>query len=179
MSNTAILTTAGKKYLASKALANQGLDIDRMILANIPGLDESAARNPNMALPALAQIEHEAKNLVDGFVDDNTIAWAATLGADVGDFDYNFVALVTTNNTMLAMDYLPLQRKRQGVNNVHNRSFVLQFAAAKQLSQITIPAKSWMFDYSQQMDGLLSAVIGNATLNFRLMLRQLREIFSS
>lgn len=49
---------------------------------------------------------------------------------------------------------MPLQRKRAGVNNVHNRSFVLQFAGAAALAQITIPAESWMFDYTPRIDAL-------------------------
>lgn len=157
---TGILTNAGKNYVAARALANRGLDVANFVLANVPFLNEAGERDPDMALPPAAQIVLQAPYQVEGFVDDNTISWAIILDQDVGDFDYNWIGLVTTDGTLLALDYLPLQRKRVGVNNVHNRSFVLKFAAAKALSRIEIPAQSWMFDYSPQLQTLeLNAAI--------------------
>ena len=175
---TGILTNAGKNYIASQALSNSGLDVEKIILANIPNLSESSARNENMGIPT-NHIVHEAINLIDGFIDDNTVAWACVLDQDVGDFDYNFIGLVTKGGTLLALDYLPLQRKRQGVNNVHNRSFVIKFGAAKALSKIVIPAASWMFDYSIQLNAIQSALMSNATAQISNMYRTLRNFFKT
>jgi len=174
---TGILTNAGKAHIAAQALANQGLDIVKVILANVPNLSESTDRNSAMALPT-AHVVFETENLIDGFVDDNTVAWACVLDQDVGDFDYNFIGLVTGNNTLLAIDYLPLQRKRKGVNNVHNRSFVLKFAAAKSLAKIEIPAASWMFDYSIQLSAIQLTLMANATAQITNMYRSLRNMFA-
>jgi len=171
---TGILTTAGKNYIASRALANQGLDITKIILGNIPNLSEASERDAAMAIPA-AHIVFESENLVDGFIDDNTVAWAAVLDQNVGDFDYNFIGLVTADNTLLAIDYLPLQRKRTGVNNVHNRSFVLKFAAAKSLARIEIPAQSWMFDYSPQLREINTLLVANSIAQIRSMNRFLKQ----
>ncbi len=99
------------------------------------------------------------------------------LEQDIGDFDYNWIGLVTRDGTLLAVDYLPLQRKRQGVNNVHNRSFVLKFAAAAALARITIPAQSWMFDYSPQIDALTLLATSNATAQINNMRRTVRNYF--
>ncbi len=173
---TGILTNAGKNYIASQALSNSGLNVEKIILANIPNLSESSARNENMAIPT-SHIVHEAINLIDGFIDDNTVAWACVLDQDVGDFDYNFIGLVTKGGTLLALDYLPLQRKRKGVNNVHNRSFVIKFGAAKALSKIEIPAASWMFDYSIQLEEIKESFVIQAKIQIDAMKRYLKQKF--
>ena len=172
---TGILTTAGKNYIASRALANLGLNVAEIILANIPNLNEGVARNPGEAVPPSLQIEHREPYHSNGFIDDNTVAWAIILDQDVGDFDYNWIGLVTEDGTLLAVDYLPLQRKRTGVNNVHNRSFVLKFAAAKSLARIDIPAQSWMFDYSPQISEINTLLVANSIAQIRSMNRFLKQ----
>lgn len=172
-----IITNAGRAYIADAALQNKGLYVTEMVFANIPGLNEQADRNPDEPMPSNAQIVHRRDIDSAGYVDENTVAWAVVLEQDIGDFDYNWIGLVTKNGTLLAVDYLPLQRKRQGVNNVHNRSFVLKFAAAAALAQITIPAESWMFDYSPQIDALTLLATSNATAQINNMRRTVRNYF--
>lgn len=149
-----IITEAGSQYIANKTLLNQGLEIKEIVIANITGITENTPRDPAEGLPTELQIMHRRDIDAAGKVDENTVAWSVVLDQNVGDFDYNWIGLVTTDGTLIAVDYLPLQRKRAGVNNVHNRSFVLQFAGAAALSQITIPAESWMFDYTPRIDAL-------------------------
>ncbi|WP_024608954.1 phage tail protein [Pseudoalteromonas sp. TAB23] len=174
---TGIMTNAGKSYITTRALQNSGLDVKELVLANIPNLNESAERNPNESMPSTLQIMYRRNIDTSGYVDSNTVAWAVILEQDVGDFDYNWIGLVTQDGTLLAIDYLPLQRKRQGVNNVHNRSFVLKFAAAAALARITIPAQSWMFDYSPQIDALNALSLTTATAQVNNMYRTLRNFF--
>jgi|GEM_PF-1243774 len=175
MSNHSIFTTAGKNYLARKALENKGLDVHQIILANIPNLSESAERNPGMLMPHESQIVHKELNLIEGYVTDNSIAWGAVLSDEVGDFDYNFMGLVAKDNTLLAIDYLPVQRKRKGANNVHNRSFVLTFAGAKALTKIEIPAASWMFNYSPQLNAIQQSLMSIATATLTELLRGVKR----
>lgn len=149
-----IITEAGSQYIANKTLLNQGLEVKEIVIANIPGITENTPRDPAEGLPTELQIMHRRDIDAAGKVDENTVAWSIVLDQNVGDFDYNWIGLVTTDGTLIAVDYLPLQRKRAGVNNVHNRSFVLQFAGAAALAQIAIPAESWMFDYTPRIDAL-------------------------
>ncbi|MEQ3513664.1 phage tail protein [Pseudoalteromonas sp. BZB3] len=174
---TGILTTAGKKHIATQALNDKGLGVKELVFANIPNLNEKAERNPNEGMPPSLQIVHRRNIDVEGKVDDNTVAWAVILEQDIGDFDYNWIGLVTETGLLLAVDYLPMQRKRKGVNNVHNRSFVLKFAAAAALARITIPAQSWMFDYSPQIDALNALSLTTATAQVNNMYRTLRNFF--
>ncbi|HEA19080.1 hypothetical protein LCGC14_2433740 [marine sediment metagenome] len=173
---TGIMTNAGKGYITARALENKGLDVKELVLANVPNLNESAQRNPNEKMPSALQIVHRRDIDAKGYVDANTVAWAVILEQDVGDFDYNWIGLVTNDGTLLAVDYLPLQRKRQGVNNVHNRSFVLKFAAAAALARITIPAQSWMFDYSPQIDAINSVLLITATAQINNMKRHIHRV---
>ncbi|WP_199525278.1 phage tail protein [Pseudoalteromonas sp. bablab_jr011] len=174
---TGIMTNAGKNYITTRVLENKGLDVKELVLAKIPNLNEQAERNPNEPMPSDLQIVHRRNIDVSGYVDANTVAWAVVLEQEIGDFDYNWIGLVTNDGTLLAVDYLPLQRKRQGVNNVHNRSFVLKFAAAAALARITIPAQSWMFDYSPQIDALNALSLTTATAQVNNMYRTLRNFF--
>lgn len=174
---TGIMTNAGKAYITTATLQNKGLEVTELVFAKIPELNEQATRNPNEKMPGGAQIVYRRNIDTSGYVDANTVAWAVVLEQDIGDFDYNWIGLVTRNGTLLAVDYLPLQRKRQGVNNVHNRSFVLKFAAAAALARITIPAQSWMFDYSPQIDALTLLATSNATAQINNMRRTVRNYF--
>jgi hypothetical protein len=174
---TGIMTNAGKAYITTATLQNKGLEVTELVFANIPGLNEQATRNPSEKMPGAAQIVYRRNIDTSGYVDANTVAWAVVLEQDIGDFDYNWIGLVTRDGTLLAVDYLPLQRKRQGVNNVHNRSFVLKFAAAAALARITIPAQSWMFDYSPQIDALTLLATSNATAQINNMRRTVRNYF--
>ena len=174
---TGIMTNTGRSYITTRALENKGLDVKELVFANIPNLNEHAERNPNEPMPSNLQIVHRRNIDVSGYVDANTVAWAVVLEQEIGDFDYNWIGLVTKDGTLLAVDYLPLQRKRQGVNNVHNRSFVLKFAAAAALARITIPAQSWMFDYSPQIDALNALSLTTATAQVNNMYRTLRNFF--
>jgi hypothetical protein len=171
---TGILTNAGKQHITRCALKNTGLNVSTLVLANIPNLSDNAARDPNMAIPPQAQIVYQTDELIDGFIDEHTVAWATVMDQDIGDFDYNWIGLVTSSDILLALDYLPLQRKRQGVNNVHNRSFVLKFAAAKALARIDIKASSWMFDYSPRLDAIQRGLIANATAQITNMYRYIK-----
>lgn len=173
---TGIMTNAGKGYITARALENKGLDVKELVLANVPNLNESAQRNPNEKMPSALQIVHRRDIDAKGYVDANTVAWAVILEQDVGDFDYNWIGLVTIDGTLLAVDYLPLQRKRKGVNNVHNRSFVLKFAAAAALARITIPAQSWMFDYSPQIDSINNVLLITATAQINNMKRHIHRV---
>ncbi len=174
---TGIMTNAGRNYITTRALENKGLDVKELVFANIPNLNEHAERDKNEPMPSDLQIVNRRNIDVSGYVDSNTVAWAVVLEQDVGDFDYNWIGLVTENGTLLAVDYLPLQRKRQGVNNVHNRSFVLKFAAAAALARITIPAQSWMFDYSPQIDRINSTLVSLAVSQINTMTRHVKQIY--
>lgn len=162
-----VMTSAGTQYIADKTLSNQGLEIREIVLAHIEGIDENTPRDKAQGLPNDLQIVHRRVIDAEGKVNENTVAWSVVLDQNIGDFDYNWIGLVTTDGTLIALDYLPLQRKRAGVNNVHNRSFVLQFAGAAALTQITIPAESWMFDYTPRIDALEQS-LKNTVAEFKL-----------
>ena len=172
---TGILTNAGKQHITNQALNNEGLGVKALVFANVPNLNENAPRNLNEGMPPSLQIVHRRNIDVEGKVDDNTVAWAVILEQDIGDFDYNWIGLVTETGLLLAVDYLPMQRKRKGVNNVHNRSFVLKFAAAA-LARITIPVQSWMFDYSPQIDQINNTLAILAVSHIKQMTRHVKQI---
>lgn len=180
--NAAILTAAGREYLASRALNSDPINVAKIIIANVPGVDDSAARDENSIIPANQYIvfdssEHLA-GLIEGTIDESTIAFGCVLDQNEGDYYYNWIGLVTSDNTLLALDYIPSIRKEQGANNVHNRSMVLSWPNATALAEITINASSWMFDNSILLSGIQRAITANASAQITNMYRTLRNMFA-
>lgn len=179
--NSAILTAAGRAYLANKTLTDEPINVVKIVIANIPGISESAERDENSLMPDAQYIVFDSSQhfsgLIKGAIDENTIAFGCVLDQNEGDYYYNWIGVVTADNTLLALDYIPSIKKEQGANNVHNRSMVLTWPNAKALSEITIPASSWMFDYTLQLNSIQRALMSNASAQITNMHRSLRNFF--
>ena len=179
---TAILTNAGRAYLADKTLTGEPISITKIVIANVPNVNELTERDENSLIPANEHIVFDSSQhlngLIKGSIDENTIAFGCVLDQNDGDYYYNWIGVVTSDNTLLALDYIPSIKKEQGANNVHNRSMVLTWPNAKALSEIVIQASSWMFDNSIQLDAIQRALMINSTAQINNMYRTLRNMFA-
>ncbi len=179
---TAILTNAGRAYLADKTLTGEPISITKIVIANVPNVNELTERDENSLIPANEHIVFDSSQhlngLIKGSIDENTIAFGCVLDQNEGDYYYNWIGVVTSDNTLLALDYIPSIKKEQGANNVHNRSMVLTWPNAKALSEIVIQASSWMFDNSIQLDAIQRALMINSTAQINNMYRTLRNMFA-
>jgi hypothetical protein len=180
--NSAILTKAGRAYLADKTLNGEPINVAKIVIANVPNIDELLARDEDSTIPLNEYIVFDSSahlsGLIKGKVDENTVAFGCVLDQNEGDYYYNWIGVITSDNTLLALDYIPSIRKQQGVNNVHNRSMVLTWPNAQALSEIAIDASSWMFDNSMQLNGIQMALMANATAQITNMYRTLRNMFA-
>lgn len=179
---TAILTTAGRDYLAGKTLSGEPINVAKIVIANVPNINELSERDENSTIPDNQYVVFDSSQhlsgLIKGAIDESTVAFGCVLDQSEGDYYYNWIGVVTSDNTLLALDYIPSIKKEQGANNVHNRSMVLTWPNAKVLSQITIPASSWMFDYRLQLNSIQRALMSNASAQISNMYRSLRNLFS-
>ena len=146
---SAIINT-GLTYIAANLAANT-VDIDTFIFANIDGLDETQAVDPNESLPAAGDIVYTMPVTQAGHVSPDKIIYSALLTSNIGDFDFNWVGLQASDNTLVAVQYLPLISKTQTVvglagNNLV-RNFLLQFQDAALATNTTIAADVWQFDF--------------------------------
>ncbi|HCC1123442.1 TPA: phage tail protein, partial [Salmonella enterica subsp. enterica serovar Paratyphi C] len=84
---------------------------------------------------------------------------SVVLGADVGDFSFNWIGLLNKASGTLAMIvHAPLQQKlktaegQQG--NVLTRSFLMEYNGAQAETGINTPAETWQIDFTARMAGM-------------------------
>lgn len=158
MSQTAI-TLAFEQWKAIQAVTGEPVLLDEFVFANVPGLDASKPIDRNETLPPDAQIVHRQAVSRKGVVNENAVVHSAVLGADVGDFSFNWIGLINkASNTLAMIVHAPVQQKlktkdgQQG--NVLTRSFLMEFNGAQAETGINTPAETWQIDFTARMAGI-------------------------
>lgn len=157
----ASITLAGESLIAQKQAAGAGLKVTKFIFANLPGLDPSSPVDRAAAKPAAAQIVYTYVIPDDnaGYVNPNQVVYSSQIGSDVGDWDFNWIGLETTEGTLFAVAYVPIQQKRRNIpplqigNNL-TRNFLVVFDGAQVLTGITIDANTWQHDFTVRLAGI-------------------------
>ncbi|PBP50456.1 phage tail protein [Pseudomonas syringae] len=155
----ASITLAGEKLIAQKQAANLPLTVARFVLANVPGLNVSGPVNRAGLKPPASQIVYTANITQQGYVNPNQVVYSLLMGTDIGDFDWNWIGMETSDDVLLSVAYVPVQQKRKNIlpdqigNNV-TRNFLVVFDGAQQLTGIKIDASTWQFDYTARMKGI-------------------------
>lgn len=158
MSQTAI-TLAFEQWKASQSVTGEPVLLDEFVFASVPGLDATKPIDRNETLPPDAQIVHRQAVSRKGVVNENAVVHSVVLGADVGDFSFNWIGLINkASNTLAMIVHAPLQQKlktkdgQQG--NVLTRSFLMEFSGAQTETGINTPAETWQIDFTARMAGM-------------------------
>lgn len=158
MSQTAI-TYAFEQWKAQQAADGQPVMLDEFVLADVPDLDVTAPVDRAEGLPDARYIVHRQAVSMTGVVNENAVVYSVTMGADVGDFAFNWVGLINKATGTLAMVvHAPSQSKvrnsagQQG--NVLTRSFLMEYNGAATETQITTPAETWQIDFTARLGGI-------------------------
>lgn len=158
MSQSAI-TLAFERWKASATEAQQPVVLDEFVLANVPNLDPSKPIDRNEGLPDAKYIVHRQAVNKTGVVNQNAVAYSVTIGAEIGDFDFNWIGLLNKQSGTVAMIvHAPTQRKiktqagQQG--NVLTRSFLLEYLGASKETAINTPAEMWQIDFTARLTGM-------------------------
>lgn len=158
MSQTAI-TLAFEQWKASQAVTGEPVLLDEFVFANVPGLDASKPVDRKETLPPAAQIVHRQAVSRKGVVNENAVVHSVVLGAEVGDFSFNWIGLINkASNTLAMIVHAPLQQKlktkdgQQG--NVLTRSFLMEYNGAQAETGINTPAETWQIDFTARMAGM-------------------------
>ncbi|ELE9690246.1 phage tail protein [Enterobacter kobei] len=158
MSQTAI-TLAFDQWKASQAVTGESVLLDEFVFANVPGLDASKPIDRSETLPPAAQIVHRQAVSRKGVVNENAVVHSVVLGAEVGDFSFNWIGLINkASNTLAMIVHAPLQQKlktkddQQG--NVLTRSFLMEYNGAQAETGINTPAETWQIDFTARMAGM-------------------------
>lgn len=127
--------------------------------AVIPPFMPGTPVDRNEAMPPVEQIVHRQPVTRTGVVNENGVVYSAVLGADVGDFSFNWIGLLNKASGTLAMIvHAPLQQKlktaegQQG--NVLTRSFLMEYNGAQTETGINTPAETWQIDFTARMAGM-------------------------
>ncbi|EJW2018689.1 phage tail protein [Salmonella enterica] len=158
MSQTTI-TLAFEQWKAQQGATGELVLLDEFVFANVPGLDPDQPVDRNETLPPAEQIVHRQAVSRKGVVNDNAVVHSVVLGADVGDFSFNWIGLLNKASGTLAMIvHAPLQQKlktaegQQG--NVLTRSFLMEYNGAQAETGINTPAETWQIDFTARMAGM-------------------------
>lgn len=158
MSQTAI-TLVFEQWKAQQAATGEPVLLDEFVFALVPGLDPTLPVDRSETLPPAAQIVYRAPVARKGVVNENSVVHSAVLGADVGDFSFNWIGLMNKASGTLAMIvHAPEQQKlktkdgQQG--NVLTRSFLMEFTGAQTETAINTPAETWQIDFTARMAGM-------------------------
>ena len=131
----ASITLAGESLIAQKQAASQPLKITNFVLANVPGLNPNGPVNRAAGKPPAGQIVYTWPVTQDGYVNPNQVVYSLMMGTDVGDFDWNWIGLESSEGVLLSVAYVPVQQKRKNIlpeqigNNI-TRNFMLVFDGA-------------------------------------------------
>ncbi|EEK4629537.1 TPA_asm: phage tail protein [Salmonella enterica] len=158
MSQTTI-TLAFEQWKAQQGATGEPVLLDEFVFANVPGLDPDQPVDRNETLPPAEQIVHRQAVSRKGVVNYNAVVHSVVLGADVGDFSFNWIGLINKASGTLAMIvHAPLQQKlktaegQQG--NVLTRSFLMEYNGAQAETGINTPAETWQIDFTARMAGM-------------------------
>jgi N-acetylneuraminic acid mutarotase len=161
----ASITLAGESLIALKQSKQEVLTVARFVLANIPGLDTSLPIDRSAGLPPAEQIVHTKDVTREGYLSPNKVVYSLMLDSTVGDFDFNWIGLETTEQVLLIAAYVPLQQKRQEVppqqfgNNL-TRNIILDYNGAQALTGIQVPASTWQFDFTDKFTQITTDLTG-------------------
>jgi|GEM_PF-1506807 len=154
-----VITILGEKLFAQKAQANEQLDIDTFIFANVPGQDPSAAIDRNEGVPPLAQQVHTQIVQQVGRINENSVVYSTVLDSVTGDFEFNWVGLYSSvNDTLIAINHVPTTNKTktvQGVaGNTLNRNFSIEYSGVAELTAINVSPETWQLDFTARLSGM-------------------------
>lgn len=154
-----VITIAFEGWKAQEAASGKPVLLNEFVFANVPNLDPNKPIDRNEKLPPANQIVCRQAVNKAGLASENTVAYSVTLGAEVGDFDFNWIGLLNKeSNTVAMITHAPSQKKLKTQNgqqgNVLIRSFLLEFQGAAEETQIKTSAETWQIDFTARLTGI-------------------------
>ncbi|MEX9952236.1 phage tail protein, partial [Providencia rettgeri] len=154
-----VITVAFENWKAQEAASGKAVLLDEFVFANVPNLDPAKPIDRNEKLPPANQIVHRQAVNKAGLASENAVAYSVTLGAEVGNFDFNWIGLLNkASGTVAMITQAPIQKKLKTQNgqqgNVLTRSFILEFQGAAEETQIKTSAETWQIDFTARLSGI-------------------------
>ena len=159
------LTRAGADLLSYHQGNHSHCNVDKFILAYIPGQNPADAIDPERGLPAAEHIVHEQTVTKDGYLSPGMVVYSLYMDGSVGDFTFNTLYTVSTenNNTVMQIVTVPDTPKvavdvGEGIRGQPMvRNLVMVYDDAAVITNVTVPADAWQFAFenaTEEMPGL-------------------------
>ncbi|ASM53794.1 hypothetical protein PNIG_a1672 [Pseudoalteromonas nigrifaciens] len=153
-----VITIAGEKLFAEKAQANEQLDIDTFIFANVPAQDPAAPINRDELLPS-DHIVHQQIVQQVGRINENVVVYSTVLDSVTGPFEFNWVGLFSSvNQTLVAINHIPSTAKTitepGAAGNTLNRNFGIEYSGIADLTGINVAPETWQLDFTARLSGM-------------------------
>ena len=149
-----VLTIDGEKMRQEAESTGGVLELDTFVLAQLPGQDPADQIDRNRGLPGDDQVVATYPVTRRAAVDENTVVYSLFLGTDVGPYRFNTLYLCSGNRvhsivTIPETDKVAddLEHGVRGSNMTRN--IVLVFDGAQSLTQISVDAEAWQWDFDQ------------------------------
>ncbi|MFS1912029.1 phage tail protein [Vibrio sp. 10N.286.48.B7] len=168
----AVITIAGEQLIAQKQQAEEPLEIAEFVLAYVPGVDPSVPPERNQSLPPSNQIRLRMAPTRSAYVNSNEVVYSLILDNTVGNFDFNWLGLVSEEGVLVSANHMVVQSKRKNneltgeEGNNLTRNFLLKFSGAQAITNITVPAETWQFNYSDKINYFDTMVVSLAANYF-------------
>jgi hypothetical protein len=168
----AVITIAGEQLIAQKQQAEEPLEIAEFVLAYVPGVDPSVLPERNQSLPPSNQIRLRMAPTRSAYVNSNEVVYSLILDNTIGNFDFNWLGLVSEEGVLVSVNHMVVQSKRKNneltgeEGNNLTRNFLLKFSGAQAITNITVPAETWQFNYSDKINYFDTMVVSLAANHF-------------
>ena len=168
----AVITIAGEQLIAQKQQAEEPLEIAEFVLAYVPGVDPSVPPERNQSLPPSNQIRLRMDPTRSAYVNSNEVVYSLILDNTIGNFDFNWLGLVSEEGVLVSANHMVVQSKRKNneltgeEGNNLTRNFLLKFSGAQAITKITVPAETWQFNYSDKINYFDTMVVSLAANHF-------------
>ncbi|MFG0454914.1 phage tail-collar fiber domain-containing protein [Shewanella mangrovisoli] len=153
-----VITITGEQLFAAKAQANEQLDIDTFIFANVPNQDPSAPINREEGIPT-AHIVYQQNVQQVGRINDNVVVYSTVLDSITGPFEFNWVGLYSSvNQKLVAINHVPTVTKTAtapgAAGNTLNRNFGIEYSGIAELTGISVEPETWQLDFTARLSGM-------------------------
>ncbi|CAM2738593.1 phage tail protein [Pseudoalteromonas distincta] len=153
-----VITIAGENLFAAKAQANEQLDIDTFIFANVPAQDPAALINRDEGLPTDHVVHQQIVQQV-GRINTNVVVYSTVLDSVTGPFEFNWVGLYSSvNQTLVAINHIPSTAKTitesGAAGNTLNRNFGIEYSGIADLTGIDVSPETWQLDFTARLSGM-------------------------
>ncbi|MFA0085337.1 phage tail protein [Vibrio sp. 10N.261.51.F12] len=168
----AVITIAGERLIAQKQQAEEPLEIAEFVLAYVPGVDPSVPPERNQSLPPSNHIRLRMTPTRSAYVNSNEVVYSLILDNTVGNFDFNWLGLVSEEGVLVSANHMVVQSKRKNneltgeEGNNLTRNFLLKFSGAQAITNIIVPAETWQFNYSDKINYFDTMVVSLAANHF-------------